>query len=202
QGQAAIGFETQTGYEMIFRTDVKAAMYQNNATIFSRIPFVVPEGFSADTLLFRAQFDDGFVAYINGREIARSNAPPTPQWNSQASTNRADAAAITFQTFVITNAQTFLRPGTNMLAVQALNASSGNDDFLFVPELVAYQSAKVWQLLWTNTTVKARVFDGTNWSALTEASFVVGGPLADTDGDGMADEWELRLGLGPDPAGP
>ena len=200
EGAAAIGFETQTGYETIFRTDVGAAMFQHNATIYSRIPFVIAEGLSADALILRAKFDDGFVAYLNGREIARANAPAIPLWNSPAPTNRADSVAITFQSFLLTNGLALLVPGTNLLAIQALNVSAGNDDFLFVPELVAYQATKVWQLLLTNTTVKARVFDGTTWSALTEVSFVVDGPRADTDGDGMPDEWELRYGLAPDSA--
>jgi hypothetical protein len=200
EGAAALGFETLTGYETIFQTDVRDAMFQKNATLYTRIPFVLPEGFSADALMFRAQYDDGFVAYLNGREIARSNVPTTPQWNSQAPVNRADTAAVVFQTFTITNGLALLLPGTNLLAIQALNVLPGNDDFLFVPQLLALQASKAWQLLRTNTTVKARVFDGTTWSALTEASFVVSGARADTDGDGMPDEWELRYGLAPDSA--
>ena len=30
------------------------------------------------------RYDDGFVAYINGTEVSRINAPTTPAWNSLA----------------------------------------------------------------------------------------------------------------------
>jgi hypothetical protein len=44
-----------------------------------------------------------------------------------------------------------------------------------------------------NGVVKARALSGATWSALTEAQFQV----ADSDGDGMPDDWELSHGLDP-----
>ena len=44
------------------------------------------------------RYDDGFVAYLNGTEIARRNAPVTPGWDSTATTDRNFASASTQET--------------------------------------------------------------------------------------------------------
>ena len=37
-----------------------------------------------DTLTLRMRYDDGFIAYLNGIDVARSRAPDSPVWNSAA----------------------------------------------------------------------------------------------------------------------
>ena len=41
-----------------------------------------------DTLTLRMKYEDGFVAYLNGQEIARRNEPGSLQWNSAAKSDR------------------------------------------------------------------------------------------------------------------
>jgi hypothetical protein len=53
--------------------DLGEAMHGQNATAYVRIPFVFTN--SLDRLVLDLDFDDGFVAYLNGQEIARRQAP-------------------------------------------------------------------------------------------------------------------------------
>ena len=53
-------------------------------SLWTRIDFEVPEAPQLDALLLRMKYNDGFVAYVNGQEIARRSAPHTPGWNSTA----------------------------------------------------------------------------------------------------------------------
>jgi hypothetical protein len=62
-----------------------SAMQNTNATAYVRSTFTidgpVPE---LDLFDLNINYDDGFIAYLNGTEIARANAPGTPAWNSSA----------------------------------------------------------------------------------------------------------------------
>ena len=55
--------------------DVAAQMRSNNASLYLRAPFTVANPGAVSRLLLRARYDDGFVAYLNGQEVARRNAP-------------------------------------------------------------------------------------------------------------------------------
>ena len=72
-------------------TDLAANMRGVNATVFLRFPFPVADPSIFNSLRLRMKFDDGFVAYLNGVEVARANAPLELAWNSSATTTRSDA---------------------------------------------------------------------------------------------------------------
>ncbi len=76
-------------------TAVQAA---NNTSLYVRIRFDAPDLASLQSLALRMQYDDGFVAYLNGFEVARRNVPTTVAWNSQAVAERtSDVQATTFE---------------------------------------------------------------------------------------------------------
>lgn len=54
--------------------NVQAAMHGVNASAYLRVPVTGPASLF-DTLKLRMKFDDGFVAYLNGTEIARRSVP-------------------------------------------------------------------------------------------------------------------------------
>ena len=116
-------------------TDIQAAMKGVNASAFLRIPFTVGSLADVQYLTLRMRYDDGFVAYINGHEAWRVNAPETPAWNSAATAEHPDSQAIVVQDFDISDMIGSLETGTNVLAIQGLNASAGDGDFLVLPEL-------------------------------------------------------------------
>lgn len=119
------------------RTNVAATMLGVNASAYVRVPFDLAAPGDFDRLLLRMKYDDGFVAYVNGHEVARRNAPSSLAWNATATANRSDEEAIEFEEINVTAALPFLVPGENVLAIHGLNFSAADGDFLISPELVA-----------------------------------------------------------------
>lgn len=181
-GTGSVGYERGSGYEAWIGIDVEAAMFQQQTSCYVTIPFTCvqdPETF--DLLSLSVRYDDGFVATLNGIEIARAFFDGTPQWNSAASGSH-EASGL--ETFDITDHLSSLRRGENILALQGMNISATSSDFivgaaltgsslpagstLFSPGAQAFDGPVD---LTPGTTVKARCLDGQTWSALAEAEF-------------------------------
>ncbi len=140
EGVTGVGYERTQGYEELIRTDVEAEMYAVNSTVYLRLPFGVndPRAFFALTL--GVQYDDGYVAYINGQEVARRNAPAELAWNAAATEQHRDRDAALFEDVQIDLGQfaNLLNPGVNLLAIHALNNDPSSSDFVIVPRLAAH----------------------------------------------------------------
>jgi hypothetical protein len=121
----------------LIATDLRQAMHGVNATAYVRIPFTVDGGAAFSSLKLRMKYEDGFVAYINGVEVARRNAPSETHWNSNATAEHPTTAAVTFEDIDISSHMDALAPGVNILAIQGLNLSPSDPDFLVLPELEA-----------------------------------------------------------------
>ena len=64
------------------------------------------------------------------------NNVPTPlAWNSSNAANRSDALAVVFQDFNLNAFTHLLAEGTNVLALQVINAGTGSSDLLLMNEL-------------------------------------------------------------------
>jgi hypothetical protein len=144
EGASGLGYDTQTTYASLFGATVPVG----TVGFYARFAFVLPAGKSYDSLTLRLKYEDGFIAYLNGTEVARSNAPASAAYNSVATTDRADSLAVVFQNYTLTAFLPLLREGTNVLAVHALNNSSGSSDLLMLPELTAEQPS-----LFTNVVI-------------------------------------------------
>jgi hypothetical protein len=94
-------FELTGGGAGQVATDVSAAMRDQNASIFVRLPFAVSDPATVQQLRLRMKYDDGFVAYVNGQQVAARNAPASPAWNSTASAEHPDAQAACFEDIII-----------------------------------------------------------------------------------------------------
>ena len=192
-GTGGVGYEAGAGYENLINIDLYDQMYQNVTGCYIRIQFDVDQDPSnLGTMTLRMRYDDGFVAYINGVEVARANAPESLQWDSSATNIHDDNAAVNFQDFDISSHMSDLRRGDNFLAIHGLNAGLTSSDFLISPELIVGENAPVTELgvspsaieytgsitLANSTKIKARAVSGNVWSALSDAAFAVG-PVAD-----------------------
>jgi hypothetical protein len=114
--------------------NLQPSMLNSNASALVRLPFVLSDPTNFSQLTLRLKYDDGFVAWINGVEIARANAPQEDlDWNSSAT---AVHSAAVFETMSFGLATDLLRPGTNILAIQGLNLSATDGSFLLLPELI------------------------------------------------------------------
>ena len=138
-GVTPVGYERGSGYQNILGLDIEPQMYGTNASAYVRIPFMVTSPATVQGLLLRMKYDDGFAAWINGVPVATGNAPASVQYFSTATANRPDSEAITFEDFDATVAAGSLLPGQNVLAIQGLNVSTTNIDYLVSAELVAGQ---------------------------------------------------------------
>ena len=195
-GAGGVGYERGSGYEAFFDIDVQSPMYGRATTCYIRIPFDVTAATlgGLSNLVLRARCDDGFVAYLNGIEVARKNFTGEPTWNSQAGAQNADDVSLALAETDISAHLSVLRPGRNLLAIQGMNISTSSSDFLISVELVSAAAPAGSTPTGVSPTalryvhpisleqsacVKARALAGTTWSALNEAVFAVG-PVAES----------------------
>ena len=109
-------------------------------SIYLRKTFTINNLASISSLFLDMDYDDAFVAYINGNEVARANingAPPA--YNS--GTIRSHEAQIysggSPERFMITDFNSILNEGENILTIQAHNQSANSSDFTIIPFLSA-----------------------------------------------------------------
>jgi hypothetical protein len=136
-GLGGVGFERTSGYQDYLSIDLQQQMYGTNATCYIRIPFTVgaDELIGLTELTLKARYDDGYVAYLNGTEVARRNFNGTPAWNSRSSSTNSDSAAVVFEDIDISEFIGHLKLGNNVLAIQGMNASTTSSDMLISAEL-------------------------------------------------------------------
>ncbi len=124
-------------------------MAGNYNTVYLRRMFTIQNVGVFTNLFLSAQSDDGFVAWINGVEVARSpNAPAGEIPYNGAATSSADEPAgngAGYINYSLANPQAYLVEGPNVLAVHALNQSLTSSDFGF--------NAQLYSLLLDPTTI-------------------------------------------------
>ena len=133
-----IGYDRNTTYDSLIRTDLQAEMDNQRSSAYLRIPFNVANPSALVSMTLSMKYDDGYVAYLNGQVVAERNAPASPQWDSTATGNHNDGQAVIFEPVdIVANFSTLLTPGTNVLAIHGMNRALNNSDALFVPKLEA-----------------------------------------------------------------
>jgi len=193
-GSGGVGYETNSGYESYIGIDTEALMFQNQASCYIRIPFQFEgDPYALGSFILSMRYDDGFIAYLNGVEMARANIAGTPTWQSSSSSSHSDGDAVVLEQFNLNAAREHLRTGDNILAIHGLNSSITSSDFLISAELEArwarapvhddlspgVQIAQGPVVLPYSCQVKTRVLDGSTWSALNKTTLGVG-PVADS----------------------
>jgi hypothetical protein len=112
--------------------------------VYLRTEFELGDADAVTSLILRMKYDNGFVAYLNGHEVAGANAPDQVDWfSTSATTAPRDTRAIEFEQFDLGEHTGWLIDGTNVLAVHGLNSFSDDSDMLLVPELIASASDTV-----------------------------------------------------------
>jgi uncharacterized protein (TIGR03382 family) len=115
-----------------------ADMAGSYLTVYARAHFTVGAERTALTQIrLRARFDDGFVAYLNGVEIARSHLPAGAVSRQTPGTNHEVTDGE--ETFPVS--PTLLVPGDNLFAVEVHNSSLTSSDLSFIPTLVGEDPA-------------------------------------------------------------
>ena len=119
-GPRAIGYESSpSNYAALIRSTVPVG----TRGVYVRCSFVVAQTGTVDVLTMRLQYDDGVVAYLNGRAVLSDNAPLGAQWDSPSLTERESEEAVRLDEFDLTAWRGALVNGTNVLAIHALNGN-------------------------------------------------------------------------------
>lgn len=110
-------------------------------SVFMRTSFNIADTSKIPTALLFLDYDDGFVAYLNGVEIARANIGiygDRPNFNTWAydeheatvySTGNFSGAYFVSPEVV----DAAIKPGVNVFSIQVHNFSSGTDDLSMIP---------------------------------------------------------------------
>lgn len=140
--QAASGFSTVTAYPYRQAT----SWPKNCRSIFLRHKFMVADPASIKWLVLRLDYSDGFVAYLNGQEIARrglTNNPVAFDDYADFHMGGADDLGDSTEELDVSAATSALRSGENVLAIEVHTAVTNKPGLAFVnymmlvPELLA-----------------------------------------------------------------
>src|SRR5437773_1014062 len=108
------------------------------SSVFFRKKFIVADPAAIKWLVLRLDYDDGFVAYLNGQEIVRKNLAGNPgspvAFNTAASMSHARGSA---EDIDITVFIPLLASGDNILAIQGHNLDIDDFSFAMTTELLA-----------------------------------------------------------------
>ncbi|MBN1673001.1 MAG: lamin tail domain-containing protein [Kiritimatiellae bacterium] len=162
-GPAPIGYSSDST-EGPFGTTLDDMRY-GYSCIFLRRPFEITNPALVSELVLDADYEDGFIVWLNGEELARVNMTGQPGEaiafdNETAPLDSIEPTA--WQQTLAAAGLPELRPGTNLLAVQVFNYLIGSSDLVFDLAL---------------SVAEASPFD----------------TAVDADEDGMPNEWETAM---------
>jgi hypothetical protein len=186
-GPAMLGFagsataNTVTTVTRRFVNDVSAPQV---TTTYLRHSFNLASTNGIPLLVCDILRDDGAVVYLNGTEVAewRQNMDPGPTTYDTWSAGVASSPDQNTYFTIPAEAAHLLRVGNNTLAVEVHQANEGSSDLYFDFSLTAAGSsgsAHADITVTNDVTVKARAFNGTEWSALAENTLSIQRPPQD-----------------------
>jgi hypothetical protein len=111
----------------------------NNAqTVLIRKEFEIEDTSSISEMLLHVDYDDGFIAFINGIEVAMGNITSFNKDFSVVQTGSREALMCSGgdpELFTISSLISTLRNGRNVIAIQGHNSSANSSDFSLIPFL-------------------------------------------------------------------
>jgi len=136
-GTYGVGYETAPpGATSLIATSVSTS----SRSVYTRATFSIADVSAVQNLYIAADYDDGYIAWINGVEVFRSPQMPagTPAWNTvSASHESSNGVAPTYGTLqnISTAGIAALHDGTNVLAIGVWNTTTPSTDLVLVPRL-------------------------------------------------------------------
>ncbi len=123
-GEAGIGYGD--GDDRTVLDDMRGR-YQS---VYIRATFDLKEPRSVRSLYLYLRFDDGFIAYLNGIQVASASVEPTGEGLRVSNHEIAG-----YEAFPIRDASRLLQPGMNVIAIEGHNATLQSSDFSLAPVL-------------------------------------------------------------------
>jgi hypothetical protein len=106
EAQTPFGFDSSGSYSPVLATDIQKQLQGSSSTLLARFAFNITAPETLEYLRLMLSFDDGFVVYLNGREVARSNAPDVLSAMSRANAPH-DAVRVTPGEYGVLYQETF-----------------------------------------------------------------------------------------------
>lgn len=131
EGESGFGLSTW-GENTLFDT-----FERGSGAVFFRREFVLDDPAHVATLTLRCDWQGGYVAYLNGEEIARRQLPGPAGSPVSFDTLSAPRYAGAAEDILVSDPPRRLRAGTNVLAFQCHPAFGSPLDVVLVPELLA-----------------------------------------------------------------
>ena len=134
-GSYGIGYETGSGAINLLQTTVPT----NTRSLYTRATFTITDIASINNVALGVDYDEGYVAWINGTEVFRSAEMPSgiPNWDTvpafHESSNGSSPDYTPLQD-ITAAALPVLHTGTNVLAIGAWN-DFPSSDLVLVPQL-------------------------------------------------------------------
>src|SRR5881296_2200605 len=178
-GVYGVGYESNPpGATGLIGTPVPAGTF----SVFTRARFTIDDPRAISSIFLGADYDDGYVAWINGVEVARSKEMPAGAlaWNTAAALHESsNGQAPSYGALQNISAAGIpaLHDGVNVLAVGVWNAAITSSDLVLVPRL--------------SMDVTASVTRGPYLQLATPSSMVVRWRT------GTATDGQVRYGLAP-----
>jgi hypothetical protein len=113
------------------------------SSVFMRKQFLLTDLESIESIYLDIDYDDAFVAYLNGVEIARSNiSDARPEYNQFSITDHEANIHRGMRPEQFEIDRSYFQEGQNVIAIQAHNVSSTSSDMTIIPFLtVKYNQA-------------------------------------------------------------
>jgi hypothetical protein len=135
-GTYGVGYETNSGAQDLILTPVP----DTSKSVYTRTTFTVAEVGDIQNLILGVDYDDGFVAWINGVEVARSTSMPIgdPDWDTPSATHESSNGSVPhYEPYNIsTTGIPLLVNGENDLAIGVWNQANASSDLVLAPQLV------------------------------------------------------------------
>lgn len=135
-GQTGIGFGYDEPGFVGPGGDTRSQMRLNSSSAYVRLSFQIDDPASISSMTLSAYFDDGFVAYLNGEEVARENVSGVVNYNSISDSAVEVDSSEPMQAFPLSFAGRLVA-GENILGLHLINNSFAGSDAVIVPTLTA-----------------------------------------------------------------
>ena len=140
QAAGGFGFSSNESELATVKTRLADMQEEKYLSIFLRGKFRVDRKDAVERLVLDVVYDDGFVAWLNGKEVARKQLEGKSPAFDKAAVTAGEPLRVEID---ISDRKDLLRNGENVFAIQGHNASTSSSDFVLTPilRLAARKSA-------------------------------------------------------------
>ena len=189
RGDYGIGYENGSGAEQLIVTNVPIGTF----SAYTRVTFDIPDVSLIDELFFGADYDDGYAAWINGVEIARSADMPggVLDWDSAPSITHesSNGAVPVFDPILDVSllGVPALVNGANVLAIGVWNSPNGSSSDLVLFPNMSSNGLSVDNCPFVANPAQVDTDTDTVGDVCDNCPAVFNPDQTDTDGDGLGD---------------